>query len=81
MKPDVSVLEDEELIETLPKMPPAAASFEEIVDLAMYDLWTNTKAERDAGATHSHHVLHVPGKTGATMPLQQLCELPWHVCI
>lgn len=67
--------EDEELIETLPKMPPPPASFEEIVDLAMYDLWTNTKEERDAGATHSHHVLHVPGEDYATTLLQQRYEM------
>lgn len=43
-------------------MAPPPASFVELVNTGLYDVFGLTQAERDAGCTHSHHVLHLPGK-------------------
>ncbi|KAK9838702.1 hypothetical protein WJX74_001670 [Apatococcus lobatus] len=55
------VVADEELIASLPKMPPPPCSFEDCVEMGAYDVFSNIKAEREGGITHSHHVLHLPG--------------------
>ncbi|KAK9861166.1 hypothetical protein WJX84_003114, partial [Apatococcus fuscideae] len=55
-------LKDKELIESLPRYPPPASTFQEMVDQGLYDIVGTTAAERKAGVWHSHHLLHLPGK-------------------
>ena len=51
----------------MPRIAPPPASFEEIVDTGLFDVFGTTKAERAAGCSISQHVLYLPGDNCITM--------------
>ncbi|KAK9834629.1 hypothetical protein WJX74_006118 [Apatococcus lobatus] len=55
-----SKLSDEEIVASLPRLGPAPTSLEEVAASKVFDMMSNTAAERKAGVLHSHHVLHLP---------------------
>ena len=66
---------DQELIDSLPRLPPMKGAFQEYIDAEIFDAIGTSRAEREAGIKIEFHVLHLPGRWPSCHLFQTLVSI------